>query len=83
MNSKMQKRQFGRFTITLVWNEISATEYEIKLENDNIEDILVFSDSFDTNWIARFDIREQRSEIFKRSLNSFKVPEGVGSLTDL
>lgn len=65
---------------TLVWNEISATEYEIKLENDNIEDILVFSDSFDTNWIARFDIREQRSEIFKRSLNSFKVPEGVGSL---
>ena len=61
----------------LIWKEVSASEYEIKLENHESKDVIIFSDSFDPNWTLYSGKNSYRSEIFGESANSFKIPKGL------
>lgn len=59
------------------WKANSATEYEIELENDKIESKLIFSDSFDPNWVAIWGDQVVNSKAFNDVLNSFDISKGA------
>lgn len=58
---------------TVSWKFINPTEYELEIKNAKKGDMVIFSQGFDSGWIAKGDGFEVRSEAYEKKLNSFTL----------
>ncbi len=62
-------------SLIISWEFKNPTLYKLKLENAKKGDLLVFSQGFDSGWVARGEDFEVRSEAYQKNLNSFRLPK--------
>ena len=60
--------------INVSYIEINPTQYTINIKDAKKGDRLVFSDSYDSHWVARINSQAVNSNRFENSLNSFILP---------
>ena len=65
--------------LKIAYETINPTKYKVKVSNAKKNDILVFSESFDRNWVAKSSSRSNRDKVqsskFNNILNSFVIPK--------
>jgi hypothetical protein len=60
--------------------KLSSTDYVVKLPKNDASQILIFSERFDPNWIAKIDGNEEHSQKFAAGMNSFAISKGATSI---
>jgi hypothetical protein len=62
-------------SLKISYSNINPSEYKVSLTNVKKGDLVVFSESFDTHWIARFESGSENSSIYDKQFNSFTLPK--------
>ncbi len=61
--------------IILSYIYINPTKYKLKVKNAKKEDLIVFSENFDSYWVAKNENQTIRSQQYNKLFNSFKLPK--------
>ncbi len=61
-------------SLFISWEFKNPTLYELKLEDAKKGDLIVFSQGYDSGWVARGEGFEVKSEAYEKNLNSFRMP---------
>jgi len=62
--------------VDISYEFINPTKYFVNIKNAKVGDMLVFSESFDENWVARNDNFNIRSQKYNNLYNSFILSDG-------
>ena len=71
-NSKSTSLFEANNTIPVTWKKINPTKYKVEMNTTN-PTFLVFSETYDPLWVAKYDNEEVNSVIAYSAINSFKI----------
>lgn len=61
--------------LSLSYKRISPVEYELAVKGAKKEDLVVFSENFDSNWVLETNGSQIQSKAYKDTFNSFPLPK--------
>lgn len=61
--------------LKIKYSVVDPTKYYVQVKNAKINDKIIFTESFDKNWIAKMDNGIINSKPFDRKFNSFALPK--------
>jgi len=79
-NENYKKHFWCECKAEIIDENINPSKYKLKIRNAKKDDVLVFSETFDKNWIVKNNIYQSSSIPFQDKYNSFLIPEGDSEL---